>query len=363
MADRSRNVRRDETYRFMRPPTPTVRAVHRTLRKHMHLSRFARRRYTHGPTPLQPLPRLSAWLGGPTLWIKRDDQTGLAGGGNKTRKLEYLVADALAEGADTLITAGSVQSNHCRLTLAAANVEGMRCRLVLQEVVPGTYDDDASGNHFLYQLLGVEHTTLIETGVDRAAAMEQVARQVQESGGMPYIIPTGGSNPIGTLGYVRCALEMLHQAHEQDLRIDHVICPSSSGGTHAGLTMGFHGSQTGIPVTGVAVEHHDDQAAMVHQLAARVADTLQVAAPPADAVRVLEGYVGEGYSLPTEPMREAVQAFARLEGILLDPVYSGKTAAGLIDQVRQGRFGFDDNVVFLHTGGTPSLFQYRHHVL
>lgn len=329
----------------------------------MHLSRFPRRRYTLGPTPLHRLQRLSDWLGGPTIWIKRDDQTGLAGGGNKTRKLEYLVADALAEGADTLITAGAVQSNHCRLTLAAANVEGMRCRLVLQQVVPDSFHDDASGNHFLYQLLGAEQLTVLGPSDDRAAAMVQVARQVRDDGGMPYIIPTGGSNATGTLGYVRCALELLGQAHERDLRIDHVICPSSSGGTHAGLTTGLACSGSGIPVTGVAVEHAEDQSGMVHALACEVAESLDVAPPEASEVRVLDDYVGEGYSLPTPAMREAVQQFARLEGILLDPVYTGKTAAALIDQVRQGRFGFDDNVVFLHTGGSPALYHYRADVL
>ena len=174
----------------------------------MHLARFPRRRYTPGWTPLEKLERLSALLGGPTLYIKRDDLLGLAGGGNKTRKLEFLVADALAKGADTLVTCGAVQSNHCRLTLAAAAKEGLKCRLVLEERVPNSYDPDATGNNFLFRLLGVEAVTVVQSGVDLAAEMQRVADDVAALGRKAYVIPGGGSNPIGALGYVSCAEEI-----------------------------------------------------------------------------------------------------------------------------------------------------------
>ncbi|MBX2803953.1 MAG: D-cysteine desulfhydrase [Myxococcales bacterium] len=330
----------------------------------MHLARFARRRYTPFATPIERMDHLTEHLGGANLWIKRDDLLGLAAGGNKTRKLEFLVADALEKGADTLITCGAVQSNHCRLTLGAAVKEGLKCRLVLEERVPGSYAADASGNNFLYKLLGVHGVTVVEGGTPLVDAMETVAAEVRAEGGTPYIIPGGGSNAIGSLGYVSCAMEILQQSFELGVEIHHVVCASGSGGTHSGLLTGLHASNSGIPVTGVSVRHPEaHQVAHIHKLAGAVADKLGVATPPAEAVTVLDAYVGEGYSLPTESMREAVQLFARHEGLLLDPVYTGKAAAGLVDQVRKGAFGKDDNVLFLHTGGAPTLFHYRGDVL
>jgi len=184
----------------------------------MDLSRFARRRYTLAPTPLEPLPRLSAALaascpggGGPEVWIKRDDLLGLSPGGNKTRKLEFLVADALAQGADTLVTCGAPQSNHCRITLAAAVKEGLKCRFVIEERVPDSYRDDASGNHFLFRLLGVEAITVVPAGSDMAAAMQRVADELKAARRHGYVIPGGGSNALGGLGYVACAQELQQQ--------------------------------------------------------------------------------------------------------------------------------------------------------
>ncbi|MBI1339900.1 D-cysteine desulfhydrase [bacterium] len=322
----------------------------------MQLARFPRRRYTHAATPIQPLDRLSAHLGGAELWIKRDDLTGLAGGGNKTRKLEFLVADALDQGADTLITVGAVQSNHCRLTLAAAAAEGLKCRLLLEQRVPSSYRADASGNNFLFDLLGAEAIEVVDGGVDISARMSAMADAVRAQGGRPYIIPGGGSNALGALGYVACAQELLTQCFEAGLAFDHIVCASGSAGTHAGLLVGLHMSNAGIPVTGVNVRRpRAEQEGNVHKLAVETAALLQVAAPPRSAVTALESWVGPGYSLPTPEMIEAVRTFARMEGVLLDAVYTGKAAAGLIDLTREGRFKAGERVLFLHTGGAPSL--------
>jgi len=327
----------------------------------MHLARFPRRRYTPYQTPIEPLERLSAHLGGPNLFIKRDDQLGLTAGGNKTRKLEFLVADALAQGADTLITTGAVQSNHCRLTLAAAVHEGLKCRLVLEQRVPGSYDPEASGNNFLYRLLQVEQITVVDAGADLMAAMRKEAAALEADGRHAYIIPGGGSTPLGALGYVACAEELLTQTFDMGLVVDHIVTASGSGGTHAGMVAGIHGASANIPVTGISVRAEKaPQERRILDLAGQTAELAGVTTPvPAEAVAVLDDYVGPGYSLPTDAMIEAVKLFASLEGILLDPVYTGKAAAGLIDLVRRGRFAQDDNVLFLHTGGSPALYAYQ----
>lgn len=327
----------------------------------MHLAQFPRRRYTPHPTPLEPAPALSRALGGPNIFLKRDDLTGLTSGGNKTRKLEFLVADALAQGADTLITVGAVQSNHCRLTLAAAVKEGLKCRLVLEQRVPGSYTPDASGNNFLFSLLGVEAITVVEAGQDLAATLETVAEAVRREGGRPYIIPGGGSNPLGSLGYVACFEEMMTQSFDKGLRIDHLVCASGSAGTHAGLLTGALGVSSGIPITGINVRRaRAEQEDNVHALAQGVAALAGVAGEvPRDAVVCLDEWVGPGYSLPTPQMVEAVKLAARTEGVLLDPVYTGKAMAGLIGLVRRGAFHPSDNVVFVHTGGSPALYAYQ----
>jgi D-cysteine desulfhydrase len=327
----------------------------------MHLSRFPRRRYTAGWTPLEPLEHLSRHLGGPNLFIKRDDLLGLAGGGNKTRKLEFLVADALDKGADTLITCGAVQSNHCRLTLAAAVKEGMKCRLLLEERVPGSFDPDASGNNFLFRLLGVEAVKVVEAGVDLAAAMDGMARDVAALGRRAYVIPGGGSNPIGALGYVACAEEILAQTFDLGLRLDHIVCASGSAGTHAGLINGLVGNRSHIPLTGINVRRpREEQERNVHKLAEETAGLLGIdGGIPRAAITALGDWVGPGYSLPTPEMVAAVRLVARLEGVLLDPVYTGKAMAGLIALVRAGHFKKGENVLFLHTGGSPGLYAYQ----
>jgi D-cysteine desulfhydrase len=327
----------------------------------MRLFDFPRRRYTPAPTPLEYARRLSAHLGGPDIWIKRDDLLGLAGGGNKTRKLEFLVADALARGADTLITVGAVQSNHCRLTAAAAAAEGLKCRLILEERVPGSYHADAGGNNLLFHLLGVEKIDVVQGGTDLAARMDAEAQAVQAEGGSAYVLPGGGSNALGALGYAACAQELSQQVFELGLRPDHLVCASGSAGTHAGLVVGLHGLGVGIPVTGVSVRRpRGEQEGNVHRLAVEAAHLAHVATPlPRQAVVVDDGYVGPGYSLPTPEMVEAVRMLAALEGVLLDAVYTGKAMAGLIGAIRAGRFKKGETVIFLHTGGAPSLSAFK----
>ncbi|UCH24339.1 MAG: D-cysteine desulfhydrase [Trueperaceae bacterium] len=331
----------------------------------MHLARFPRRRYTPFATPIEKLEHLSSYLAGPEIYVKRDDLLGLAAGGNKTRKLEFLVADALAIGADTLITVGAVQSNHCRLTLAAAVKEGLKCRLVIEERVPGSYHPNASGNNFLFKLLGVEQLEVVSDGTDLSAAMQRVVQELETEGRKGYPIPGGGSNALGALGYVSCAEEILHQTFDMGLELDHIVTSSGSGGTHSGLVAGMHGNSAGIPVTGISVRFDKErQAERIHALAEEASELTGVTTPvPRESVVVLDDYVGPGYSLPTEAMVEAIQVFARLEGLLLDPVYTGKAAAGLIDLVRRGRFERGEKVLFMHTGGSPALYHYQETIL
>ncbi|MBW1783424.1 MAG: D-cysteine desulfhydrase, partial [Deltaproteobacteria bacterium] len=324
----------------------------------MNLAQFPRRRYTTGQTPIETAPRFSEVLGGPDIYIKRDDLLGLAAGGNKTRKLEFLVADALAQGADTLITCGAVQSNHCRLTLGAAVKEGLKCRFVLEERVPGAFDPEASGNIFLFNLLGIEDIKIVPAGSDLMAHMAQIAQELETEGRKGYIIPVGGSNATGATGYVACAQEILDQTFHMGLDIDVLVCASGSAGTHAGLITGMVGCSMNIPVIGINVSRtKEEQEEIVYQLVGETAEHVRVNAEIGrDAVTCFGDYVGPGYSLPTPEMAEAVTLLARTEGILLDPVYTGKTMAGLIDLIRHDFFEKDSKILFLHTGGSPALY-------
>ncbi len=326
----------------------------------MNLAKFPRRRYTEGATPIEKAPRFSAALGGPDIYIKRDDLLGLAGGGNKTRKLEFLVAEALEQGADTLMTCGAVQSNHCRLTLAAAVKEGLKCRLILEERVAGSYHPDASGNNFLFRLLGVEKIRVVPGGSDMTAEMQHAADELAGEGRKAYIIPGGGSNPVGATGYVACAEEILGQMFDRGLDFDRVVCASGSTGTHAGLVTGFCGANSHIPVIGINVSRtREEQEPLVFDLVKRTAERLGVASdPPREAVVCFGDYVGPGYSLPTPEMAEAVKLLAKTEGILLDPVYTGKAMAGLIDLIRKGYIRKEETILFVHTGGSPALYAY-----
>ena len=338
----------------------------------MDLSRFPRRRYTPFVTPLEFLPHFTRALAatcpegaGPNIWIKRDDMLGLFPGGNKTRKLEFLMAEALAQGADTVITCGAPQSNHCRITLAAAVREGLKCRFVIEERVPGSFHEEASGNHFMFRLLGVEAITVVPGGSNMAAAMQQVADDLAVQGRKGYIIPGGGSNALGGLGYVACAQELQQQFFEQGVQIDRVVVGSGSSGTHGGLLAGFLGNHIHIPIVGIGVSRDPaDQEPLVYKEALAVAELLNVGLNiPREAVVSVGGYWQPKYSVPNAAMVEAVQLLARTEAIPLDPVYTGKIMAGLIGLARQGFFKPAENVLFLHTGGLPSLHAYEGEVL
>jgi len=326
----------------------------------MHLSRFPRVRLAHLPTPLEALPRLSEHLDGPNLYIKRDDCTGLATGGNKTRKLEFLMAEALQEKADTIITHGAVQSNHARQTAAAAARLGMGCELLFENRVQDP--DDAylnSGNVLLDRLLGARmHHYPKDT--DMTQAMSDLAEELLHKGKRPYIIPGGGSNPVGALGYVNCVLELLVQANEQGLVIDHLVHATGSAGTQAGLIVGLKAMHSAIPLLGIGVNAPKDlQEERVYSLAVETAEYIGAGGcVHRDDVVANCDYVGEGYGLSTDSMKEAVSLLARLEGILADPVYSGKGLAGMFDLIEKGYFKQGENVVFLHTGGSVGLFAY-----
>ena len=327
----------------------------------MNLAKFPRRGYVQAPTPLEALPRFSEALGGKVnVFIKRDDMLPGTAGGNKTRKLDFCMADALRQGADTIITCGAVQSNHCRLTLAWAVKEGLDCHLILEERVKGSYKPEASGNNFLFQLLGVKSISVVPGGSDMMGEMQKLAETLRAEGKKPYVIPGGASNKIGALGYVSCAEEVLRQLFETGLRIDHMVVPSGSAGTHAGIIAGMIGNNAGIPVTGIGVNRKKEaQQAAVLKLAQETLDYIGTGVTmPAEAVVAFDDYVGPGYSLPTDGMVEAVKLLASTESILLDPVYSGKAMAGLIDLVRKDYFPEGSNVLFLHTGGSPALFAY-----
>ncbi|MDO9474192.1 MAG: D-cysteine desulfhydrase [Caulobacter sp.] len=325
----------------------------------MNLARFARARFAHLPTPLEPAPRLSAELG-IDLWIKRDDCTGLAGGGNKTRKLEFLLGEALEQGADTLITQGAVQSNHVRQTAAAAASFGMACRIVLENRTGNQAEDYLwSGNVLLDRLLGARIRT-VEAGSDMNAEMALDAEEVRAAGGAPYVIPGGGSNAVGALGYVDCALELTTQANDEGLVIDHIVTATGSAGTQAGLVAGLAVSGADIPVLGIGVRApRDRQEENVFNLAIETATLLGHRERVSREMVVADcDYVGAGYGLIDQGVADALTLAARTEGLLLDPVYSGKAMKGLIALARQGAFE-GQTVVFLHTGGAQGLFGYQ----
>lgn len=338
----------------------------------MDLSRFPRRIYTNAPTPIEHLPHFSKALAascpggvGPDIWIKRDDMLGLFPGGNKTRKLEFLAGDALAQGCDTLVTCGAPQSNHCRITLAAAVKEGMKCRFVIEERVPGSYKKEAGGNNFMFELMGVEAITVVPGGTNMGEAMSRVAQEVASLGRKAYVIPGGGSNAVGGLGYVACVQEMQVQWLDMGLALDAVVVGSGSSGTHGGMVAGFLGNNIKVPLIGVGVSRDPaDQEPLVLKEAQAVADLLGLGIKvPASAVKSFGGYWQPKYSVPNNKMVEAVQMLARTEGILLDPVYTGKIMAGLIGLARQGHFKPNAKVLFIHTGGLPSLHVYEDVVL
>ena len=325
------------------------------------------------PTPLHPLPRLSHRLAeenvtsnrfrGPDrlIWIKRDDQTGLAGGGNKTRKLELLLADALAQGCDTLLTTGAVQSNHCRQTAAAAAHAGLACHLVLGGEPPA----QPNGNFLLDRLLGATlHWTTRENRLNRLHAL---ADELRAAGRRPYTITYGGSDPVGASGYALAMAELYDQARDLDLRLDVIVVASSSGGTQAGMVAGARALDWDVPILGISIdETKADLQAKVADLATRTAAHLgraDVFTP--DEILVNDGYLGAGYGIVGDLEREAITLMAQTEGILLDPVYTGRAFGGLIDMLRTQPDSLarpdrssPGQILFWHTGGQPALFAY-----
>lgn len=304
------------------------------------------------PTPIEPLPHLSQQLGGPQLWIKRDDQTGLATGGNKTRKLEFLVADALAQGCNHLITTGAPQSNHCRQTAAAAAKFGLGCSLVLR----GSLPSQVNGNILLNQLLGAH---LYWTGSRSSQeVMLELAAQIKAIGHKPYLIPLGGSNVLGAASYVLAMEEYMQQLNQLSLNVDFIVFASSSGGTHAGIVLGsqiygFRGKLLGISVDHPATYLQTQVAALATATAAHLGlGTMAIA----DQVEVNDDYLGAGYATIGETEREAIRLMAQMEGILLDPVYTGRAFGALVDLIRWGAFTRGQRVLFWHTGGVPALF-------
>lgn len=324
------------------------------------LKGFPRVCLAHLPTPLEPMDRLSAHLGGPRIWVKRDDCTGLSGGGNKTRKLEFLMADALTQRADCVITQGATQSNHARQTAAAAGKLGLECHILLEDRTGYTNTEYMDNGNVLLDRLHGATVDRRPGGADMAAEMEILADRLRAEGRHPYIVPGGGSNPVGALGYVNCALELLTQAEEMALEIDHLVHATGSSGTQAGLIAGLAAAESELDLLGIGVRApREKQEAMVHDLACRTMDHLGAGFDvPRVRVRANCDYVGPGYGLPSAEMQEAVCLLAKLEGILFDPVYSGKGLAGLIDLIRQGEFNGARNIVFLHTGGSAALFSY-----
>ncbi len=327
----------------------------------MLLSRFPRVRLVQAPTPLEPLDRLSAALGGPRILVKRDDQTGLASGGNKTRKLEFLMAEAIAQGCDTVVTQGAVQSNHVRQTAAAAAKLGLKCEVLLEHRRTNVGEPYLrSGNPLLNRIFGAE-THERPSGLDMNAELERFAEELRtQRGEKVYAIPGGGSNATGALGYAACALELVGQLYEAGVAPAALVHATGSAGTQAGLLAGLHAANADLPVLGISVRAPKErQEANVHALAEATAAKLGVrGGVPREAVFADDGFVGPGYGEPTPEMIEAIELLARTEGILLDPVYSGKGMAGLVAMIRAGRFGRDETVVFLHTGGSVALFGY-----
>jgi D-cysteine desulfhydrase len=326
------------------------------------ISQLPRFRLAQLPTPLETLGRLSSELGGPTLLIKRDDQTGLALGGNKTRKLEFLVGQALAQGADTLVTAGAAQSNHCRQTAAAAAKAGLACELILN----GKKPEIPTGNLLLNELFGAgEHW--IERS-QRPARLRELPEQLRARGRRPYVIPVGGSNGVGATGYVVAMMELAEQLRSSHQRVDHVVFGSSSGGTQAGIVLGarvagFTGQLHGLSIDKDNPEHEAYEIE-VAQIANECAEYIGAAVRLAKAdVQVVYGYKGEGYGVVGDLEREAIRLMARREGIILDPVYAGRAFGALIDLIRKRVFRRGETVLFWHTGGAPALFAYAESVV
>jgi L-cysteate sulfo-lyase len=328
----------------------------------MELSRFPRKSLAYLPTPLVELPRLSASLEGPRIFMKRDDQTGLATGGNKARKLEFLVGEAIARGCDSLITGGAAQSNHCRQTAAAAAASGLACHLVLGGEPPERPD----GNLLLDRLLGA---TIHWSGPRRKGEdIPAIAAELGAAGGRPYLIPYGGSNALGALGFAAAAGEIAVQLSDSGIAPSRIVFASSSGGTQAGLMVGARLFDLAPELTGICIDKAADEgidfADRVLALANETAELVGMGTRFGSGDLVLRReFTGGGYGVVGELERRAIALAARTEGILLDPVYAGRAFGALISMAESGEIGRDETIVFWHTGGTPALFSYAEALL
>ncbi|WP_426720835.1 MULTISPECIES: D-cysteine desulfhydrase [unclassified Enterobacter cloacae complex] len=324
-----------------------------------NLTRFPRLKFIGAPTPLEYLPRFSDYLGR-DIFIKRDDVTPMAMGGNKLRKLEFLAADALREGADTLITAGAIQSNHVRQTAAVAAKLGLHCVALLENPI-GTQAENylTNGNRLMLDLFNVQ-VEMVDALTDPAAQLDELATRLKAQGFRPYVIPVGGSNALGALGYVESALEIAQQC-EGAVSLSSVVVASGSAGTHAGLAVGLEQLMPDVELIGVTVSRSvADQKPKVVTLQQAVAEQLALQAKA--EILLWDDYFAPGYGTPNDEGMEAVKLLAGLEGILLDPVYTGKAMAGLIDGIARKRFKDEGPILFVHTGGAPALFAYHPHV-
>nr|WP_318381238.1 D-cysteine desulfhydrase [uncultured Enterobacter sp.] len=324
-----------------------------------NLTRFPRLELIGAPTPLEYLPRFSDYLGR-EIFIKRDDLTPIAMGGNKLRKLEFLAADALREGADTLVTAGAIQSNHVRQTAAVAAKLGLNCVALLENPIGTTADNYlANGNRLLLELFNAQ-VEMCDALTDPVGQLDALATRIEAQGFRPYVIPVGGSNALGALGYVESALEIVSQC-EGAVSLSSVVVASGSAGTHAGLAVGLEQLMPEVELIGVTVSRSvADQKPKVVALQQALAASLEVQANA--GITLWDDYFAPGYGTPNPEGLEAVKLLARLEGILLDPVYTGKAMAGLIDGISQNRFKDHGPILFVHTGGAPALFAYHPHV-
>ena len=324
-----------------------------------NLTRFPRLEFIGAPTPLEYMPRFSDYIGR-DIFIKRDDVTPLAMGGNKLRKLEFLAADALREGADTLVTAGAIQSNHVRQTAAVAAKLGLNCVALLENPM-GTKAENylSNGNRLLLDLFNVQ-VEMCDALTDPNAQLAELATRIEAQGFRPYVIPVGGSNALGALGYVESALEIAQQC-EGAVALSSVVVASGSAGTHAGLAVGLEQLMPETELIGVTVSRKvADQLPKVVTLQQEVARSLELTAKA--GITLWDDYFAPGYGIPNDDGMEAVKLLARLEGILLDPVYTGKAMAGLIDGISQKRFKDEGPILFVHTGGAPALFAYHPHI-
>lgn len=328
----------------------------------MHIEKLPRFPLTQLPTPVEKLPRLSRELGGPELLVKRDDQTGLALGGNKSRKLEFLVGQALAQGCDTLVTAGAAQSNHCRQTAAAAAKAGLKCELLLN----GEKPELPNGNLLLDQLFGANEHWIERP--QRPAKLRELPEQLRAQGRKPYVIGVGGSNGVGATGYVVAMIELMEQLRASGQRVDHVLFGTSSGGTQAGIELGaritgFSGQLHGLSIDKNDPEHLEyetEVAQIANECAEYIGSDVRLTK---EDIRVVYGYRGEGYGIVGDLERDAIRLMARCEGIVLDPVYAGRAFGALVDLIRKGTFNRNETVLFWHTGGAPALFAYAREVL